>query len=317
MLPTNDDAPPMPLIDVDRPSLVLPQEGGAIPDWQAKSARERNQVRLLRVVLHQSSVATMLLAASTALTNFAVERPDREATVRNRIERYLPPDPVDLSLFLVELAAEPEAGALVAEILDFSMKIRLARAACKNVLSARVGAETMEELAWTMREGCLQGVSLVRAFCAAIVGLDAEEELPRIATFAERYAVESGHGGWPSVREDGSLDTPHWIDGRSRYRLPVRIACEMRVNGTAVPVALKDLTIYGAGVTGIPPVDPGCGVELVLPDGEVIAAEMMWRSKGQCGVKFISPLEKGRFSQLQALSQPAKGTSETVHQPKG
>lgn len=289
-----------PLIDASEAHIPSSPHGFSIEDWRDYVNRTRARESLLRVVKHEISTCTTFIAACAGLVNYALEHPAYEAIARQQLQAYMPPEPAAPAYGLVALAGVEDDPRFITQLMDFAVRIRLARAACLNV--APDGGLT--ELALLLRELCLDSIAALSLVSASLDDLNTPiASAPEEADVSsERVAFVAGHGGWPCIDEHGRVEIAQWVENRRKSRRRTLIGCRLRANGAIAHVYITDLSQLGAGLGNAPPVAGKQVIELFLQNGHVLQAEVMWQSGPRCGVKFQEPLSPAQVQAIHATA---------------
>ncbi|PTX54279.1 PilZ domain-containing protein [Litoreibacter ponti] len=85
-------------------------------------------------------------------------------------------------------------------------------------------------------------------------------------------------------------------------RAPARFSVTMRTDGEAHRVVIVNVHEDGAGIYGVPHLEPGTAVDLTFLHHS-IPALIMWRHRYTAGVKFDTPISDKMVARIRRLSR--------------
>lgn len=281
-----------PWLDLDEDVQLAAVPGLRFDAWREQRDRETAEGHVLVVLRHEIATCAMFVAAAAALANFSVAEGGRETRISDDIRRIMPPEPQAVSLALGTLGRAGLPTAFITAVLDFTVRVRLARQACMYLTPVPAAEGGLADLGDQLCRLCLEAVDVMRGFDEQIARLGVAIDGPALtgALSAERLAFAAGHGGWPCIDEHGRVEIPTWVENRRLLRRRTETACQVSWGDQSSAATIIDVSPLGAGLKGLPEIGIGTPVDLRLASGDLITAEVMWQAGGRCGVRFAEPL---------------------------
>ena len=104
---------------------------------------------------------------------------------------------------------------------------------------------------------------------------------------------------------------------RGSRRIATSIVATCGISGSKVQVEIRNLSQTGPGIRGVPILQVGSSLVVVLAEGQELECTVCWSRMGFCGLQFKTPLAEADplLANLSIKSQPATTLSAVVAFP--
>lgn len=290
-----------PLLDESEP-LILPPAGFDFAEWTSRTEVEARDQRALVDLHRELAACAALVATSASVLNYSMRYADNDPLRYALSLRCFPSDCSALNAAISNATRIHRAASVVAALGKLVTRIGLTRA----ILHGN-GVEGNADSAIRLRDICLDCVTLSQNLEACAIGArpeheEHEQEQHTFFQTVERLAFIAGHGGWPCLRSDGTIEIPDWSERRRSVRLRVDLDCELLAGDGACKVRVGDVSSTGAALYGVPELAEKSEVKLMFSDGSLIDCQVVWQNESRCGVKFRHTIT---HEQLSAITNSA------------
>lgn len=258
----------------------------------ARRNMEPGQRRILELVLCEIDVIAPLVAVSTSLAN-ALEK-GQGSGLDELLTAYLPQEPATFLALLPEcMRLEPNLDAIkavqvfasrLAVAKQVSLGLKLGDAATSTVPGFHAGKLA---IIWRRTaEACLDAIEAIE------LRLDDDSNVYPDRIHVVKHLRQSRRGGTPSLKEEGGLNIPGWVDHPRTARVSFDEPCVVLHEGREHDVYLNDLSRGGAGFSGLIEAPRGATVSLRLSNGRVLSGTIAWMREDRWGLKLDMPLDR-------------------------
>lgn len=204
------------------------------------------------------------------------------------LARQFPREAPSLQLTLKRLQISYADHAVCAAIQVFIARVNGAKDQTLGYIVAGFSSD-VHPIAAAWRSAAAAGLALIRALDEAFgernfKGL-VEATSPLIA-----FLEETSTGDHSAVGPDGTVELPGLREGREHKRVPVGCAASVYYREHMFPAQLRDLSVGGLGLDGMPDLPVGAAVR-VEAGAMTLKGRIEWMKDGRAGVKLEVPLK--------------------------